>query len=79
MSGEIVVETIVTVRKKGSLEGNVTAKAFIVEKGGMFSGQLIIGQAGLSQGELLPDQKPTGASKMEDDVTVIAPQPAPAT
>src|SRR5438067_4750651 len=79
MSGEIVVETIVTVRKKGSLEGNVTAKAFIVEKGGMFSGRLIIGQAGLTQGELLPDQKPTGASKMEDDVTVIAPQPAPAT
>jgi cytoskeletal protein CcmA (bactofilin family) len=78
MSGEIVAETMVTIRKKGSLEGNVTAKAFTVEKGGMFSGQLIIGQAGLTQGELLPEQKLIGASKPEDDVTVIAPQPVPA-
>jgi len=79
MSGEIVAETIVIIRKKGSLEGNVTAKAFTVEKGGMFSGQLVIGQAGLTQGELLPEQKAIGASKTEDDATVVAPQPAPAT
>jgi cytoskeletal protein CcmA (bactofilin family) len=78
MSGEIVAETIVTIHKKGSLEGNVTAKAFAVEKGGIFSGQLVIGQAGLTQGELLPEQKPTGVSKAEDDVTVSAPQPLPA-
>ena len=79
MSGEIVAETIVTIHKKGSLEGNVTAKAFTVEKGGMFSGQLVIGQADLTQGELLSEQKPTGVSKVEDDVTVAAPQPLPAT
>jgi cytoskeletal protein CcmA (bactofilin family) len=79
MSGEIVAETIVTIRKKGSLEGNVTAKAFTVEKGGMFSGQLIIGQSGLTQGELLAEQKPIGVSKTQDDATVITPQPVPAT
>src|SRR5205823_2957051 len=33
MSGEIVAQTIVTIHKKGSLEGNVTAKAITVEKG----------------------------------------------
>jgi cytoskeletal protein CcmA (bactofilin family)/ribosomal protein S27E len=79
MSGEIVAETIVNVHKKGFLEGSVTAKAFTVEKGGMFSGQLIIGQADLTQGELLPEQKRTGASKTEDDLPVAAPQPLPAT
>jgi cytoskeletal protein CcmA (bactofilin family) len=79
MSGEIVAETIVTVRKKGSLEGNVTAKAFTVEKGGKFSGQLVIGPADLTQGELLSEQKPTGVTTAEDDVTVAAPQPLRAT
>src|SRR4029077_15366582 len=43
MSGEIVAQTRVTVHKKGSLEGDVTARAITVEKGGMFSGQLVIG------------------------------------
>src|SRR5262249_32729299 len=41
MSGEILAQTIVTVHKKGSLEGDVTARAITVEKGGMFSGQLV--------------------------------------
>jgi cytoskeletal protein CcmA (bactofilin family) len=78
MSGEIVAQSV-TIQKRGVLEGDVTARAITVEKGGMFSGQLIIGQTGLTQGELLPEQKPIGASKPEDDVTVIAPQPVPAT
>jgi cytoskeletal protein CcmA (bactofilin family) len=78
MSGEIAAQTV-AIQKRGALEGDVTARAITVEKGGMFSGQLIIGQAGLTQGELLPEQKPIGASKTEDDVTVITPQPVPAT
>jgi len=79
MSGEIVAQTMVTICKKGSLEGTVAAKAFSVEKGGIFSGHLIIGQADLTQGELLPEQKPAGASKAEHDVTVAASQLLPAT
>jgi cytoskeletal protein CcmA (bactofilin family) len=44
MSGDIIAQTVVTIHKTGSLEGNVTAKAITVEKGGIFSGQLVIGQ-----------------------------------
>src|SRR6184192_3424492 len=58
MSGEIMAQTIVTVHKKGSLEGDVTARAITVEKGAMFSGQLVIGQVSITQGELLQDQEP---------------------
>ena len=79
MSGEIVAQTIVTIHKKGSLEGNVTAKAITVEKGGIFSGQLVIGQAGLTQGELLPERKLGAASTAEPDISGTAPQPLPAT
>ncbi len=79
MSGEIVAQTLVTVHKKGSLEGNVTARAISVEKGGMFSGQLIIGQADLTQGELLPEQKPAAGSMPETDISGAAAQPLPAT
>jgi len=77
MSGEIIAQTIVTVHKKGSLEGNVTSKAITVEKGGIFSGELVIGQADLGQGELLPDRKPA-ASAAESDIPVAVPQPLPA-
>ncbi|MEP7071241.1 MAG: polymer-forming cytoskeletal protein [Verrucomicrobiota bacterium] len=54
MIGEIIAEGLVTIRKHGTLDGNVTAKAINVEKGGLFTGQLVIGQADLHQGELLP-------------------------
>src|ERR1700724_397019 len=50
MSGEIVATGAVTIHKTGILEGNVTAKSIAIEKGGMFSGQLVIGQATLTQG-----------------------------
>jgi cytoskeletal protein CcmA (bactofilin family) len=43
MSGNIIAQTVVTIHKTGSLEGNVTAKGITVEKGGIFSGQLVIG------------------------------------
>ena len=79
MSGEILAQTIVTILKRGSLEGNVTAKAITVEKGGVFSGQLVIGQANLLQGELLPERKPAAASTPEPEISGAAPQPLPAT
>src|SRR5207245_3729425 len=47
MSGEIVADGMVTIRKNGTLEGNITAKAINVEKGGTFSGQLVIGKGNL--------------------------------
>jgi cytoskeletal protein CcmA (bactofilin family) len=55
MTGEIVAETVVTIRSSGSLDGNVVARAINVEKGGTFSGQLVIGQQKLQQAELIPD------------------------
>ncbi len=79
MSGEIIAQTMVAVHKKGSLEGDVTAKAITVEKGGMFSGLLVIGQADLTQGELLPEQKAAAASAPEADVSGAAHRPLPAT
>jgi cytoskeletal protein CcmA (bactofilin family)/DNA-directed RNA polymerase subunit RPC12/RpoP len=78
MSGEIIATGSVTIRKNGSLEGNVTAKSIAIEKGGMFSGQLVIGQANLTQGELLPEVKPA-EKKKESDIPVGGTQPAHAT
>jgi cytoskeletal protein CcmA (bactofilin family)/ribosomal protein S27E len=79
MSGEIIAQTIVTIHKRGALEGNVTAKAITVEKGGIFSGQLVIGQADLMQGELLPERKPAATRTPEPEISGAAPQPLPAT
>jgi cytoskeletal protein CcmA (bactofilin family) len=78
MVGDIIAETTVTIHKRGSLEGNVTAKAITVEKGGMFSGQLVIGPGDLTQGELLPERKPAAASATPD-VSASVPHPLPAT
>jgi cytoskeletal protein CcmA (bactofilin family) len=80
MTAEIVAETSVHIHKSASLEGNVTAKAITVEKGGIFSGQLIIGRAGLTQGELLPEQHTVvAASAPEPDFPGTAAHPLPAT
>ena len=79
MSGEILAQTIVTVHKKGSLEGDVTARAITVEKGGMFSGQLVIGQVSITQGELLQDQEPAVMSIPESHFPETARRPLPAT
>ena len=79
MSGEIVAQTIVMIHKRGSLEGDVTARAITVEKGGMFSGQLVIGQVGLTQGELLQEQEPAAATGPESNFPETAPRPLPAT
>ena len=67
MFGEIVAETVVTIRSSGLLEGNVSARSINVEKGGTFTGQLAIGQRGYEQAELLPDiepKKPKPAKKL---------------
>jgi cytoskeletal protein CcmA (bactofilin family) len=60
MAGEIVANGMVTIRKNGALEGHVTARAINVEKGGAFSGQLVIGKGDLQQAELLPGEKAAG-------------------
>jgi cytoskeletal protein CcmA (bactofilin family) len=78
MSGEIIATGSVTIHKNGSLEGNVTAKSIAIEKGGLFSGQLVIGQANLTQGELLPEGK-TPEKKKESDLPLGGTQPAHAT
>ncbi len=54
MTGEVAAETVVVIHRNASLDGDVTAKSISVEKGGMFTGQLIIGSSGLKQAELLP-------------------------
>jgi cytoskeletal protein CcmA (bactofilin family) len=58
MTGEVAAETVVVIHRNASLDGDVTAKSISVEKGGMFSGQLVIGSSGLTQAELLPVQQP---------------------
>ena len=76
MSGEIVADGMVTIRKYGMLEGNVTAKAINVEKGGAFSGQLVIGKGNLQQAELLPGEKAAGAKASQNAVGLAQPVPA---
>jgi cytoskeletal protein CcmA (bactofilin family) len=62
MTGEIVARTDVTIRSSGSLDGNVVARSINVEKGGTFSGQLVIGQKTWEQAELLADVESTKPS-----------------
>lgn len=78
MSGEVIAQTV-TVEKKGALEGDVTARAITVEKGGMFSGQLVIGHAGLRQGELLQESEQRVARISEPHFPDTAARPLPAT
>ena len=78
MSGEIIAQSV-TVHRKGSLEADVTARAISVEKGGMFSGQLAIGQIDLAQGELLGKQEPTVSRPTESSFQDAVARPLPAT
>lgn len=59
MSGEVIANTVVTIRRTGSLDGNVIARSINVEKGGTFSGQLVIGRKTLEQAELIPEIEET--------------------
>jgi cytoskeletal protein CcmA (bactofilin family) len=54
----------VTIRGTGSLDGNVVARSINVEKGGTFSGQLVIGQKTYEQAELLSGVESTKPSLM---------------
>ncbi|PYK84249.1 MAG: hypothetical protein DME40_19700, partial [Verrucomicrobia bacterium] len=76
MSGEVVADGMVTIRKNGVLEGNVTAKAINVEKGGTFSGQVVVGRRALQQTELLPNESPTVSEPPEGSINLARPLPA---
>ncbi|PZR75120.1 MAG: hypothetical protein DLM73_06140 [Chthoniobacterales bacterium] len=79
MTGEIIAEAAVIIHRNAMLDGNVTAKSISVEKGGIFTGQLVIGSAGLTQAELLPEAKPAAAAAPEEVAPVAVPHPLPAT
>lgn len=53
-SARLVCQGVVTVGKTGYLEGTVYAKSINVEQGGIFQGELFIGQKELTQPDLLP-------------------------
>jgi cytoskeletal protein CcmA (bactofilin family) len=78
MTGEVVAEGAVIIHRNALLDGNVTAKSISVEKGGIFSGQLIIGTSGLAQAELLPEPA-SAAADPEESAPVAVPHPVPAT
>jgi cytoskeletal protein CcmA (bactofilin family) len=79
MTGEIVSESVVVIHRNAALDGNVTAKSISVEKGGIFSGQLIIGSSGLMQAELLPEPQKPVISAPEADLPTGIVRPLPAT
>ena len=79
MIGEIIATGAVNIHKTGLLDGNVTAKSIIIDKGGLFSGQLVIGQADLMQGELLPEQKPASTDTADKKLPAAGTQPLTAT
>ncbi len=78
MTGEIIAEGAVVIHRNATLDGNVTAKSISVEKGGIFSGQLIIGNASLTQAELLPESKPVAAVAADAIPPAVVPHPLPA-
>ena len=79
MSGEIIATGPVNIHKTGVLEGNVTAKSINIEKGGIFSGQLVIGQADLTQAELLPSSISAAPAPPQADLAAPDAEPLPAT
>jgi len=79
MTGEIIAEAAVIIHRNAMLDGNVTAKSISVEKGGIFCGQLIIGSAGLTQAELLPESTPVVRTEPEAIPPAVVPHPLPAT
>jgi len=78
MAGEIIADGVVVIHKSGWLDGDVTARAISVEKGGIFSGQLVIGQQRLTQGELLPASSPDEQGSSEA-ISLVASQSLSAT
>jgi cytoskeletal protein CcmA (bactofilin family) len=78
MSAEIIASGAVNIHKTGALDGNVTAKSITIDKGGVFSGQLVIGDADLTQAELLPEEK-SATSAHETRLPGAVARPLPAT
>ncbi len=78
VTGEIVAEAAVVIHSNGTLDGNVTAKSISVEKGGIFSGQLIIGRRADPSGIASRDQAGVVAAP-EAIPPVVVPHPLPAT
>ena len=60
VSARIVCEGQVTINKGGVLEGTIYAKAINIETGGVFSGELFIGQQEIAQRELLGEGRHPG-------------------
>ena len=54
LSARITADGVVTVGKTGWLEGVVYAKSIDIEQGGIFQGELFIGQKEMTQADLLP-------------------------
>ena len=82
MVGDVIAETVVVIHRNASLDGSVTAKSISVEKGGMFTGQLVIGSGGLQQGELLPPTTASEKAPAQPREELLPPaliQPLPAT
>ena len=79
MTGEIIAESVVAIHRNASLDGDVTAKSISVEKGGVFTGHLVIGSSGLKQAELLPAMTPTVAPASGDGLLPGMSSPLPAT
>ncbi len=81
LTAEIIATGTVNIHKTGVLDGNVTAKAINIDQGGLFSGQLVIGEAALKQGELLPqpEEEPARLKDDEQDLPARAAHPLPAT
>ncbi len=75
MSGEILAETVVTIRSSGVLDGNVVARSINVEKGGTFTGQLIIGRKKWEQAELLPEVEETTKPRRPGKTQAAPPHP----
>jgi cytoskeletal protein CcmA (bactofilin family) len=79
MSAEIIATGAVNIHKTGILDGNVTAKSITIDKGGVFSGQLVIGDANLTQAELLPEEKSAMTDAPETRLPGTVARPLPAT
>lgn len=67
ISGKVagrVYADAVSITKTGELEGSVHAKSITIEQGGIFHGDLFIGQSELEQPELLPAKAKTAKKKI---------------
>ena len=57
--GNLRVDGTVKITKRGWLQGSVVARGIVVEKGGVFLGELVIGDAAKSQPEPMVESEPS--------------------